>query len=112
MFSTVLTPVHDLDATKAFWTALLGDPTSDSPYYVGWTLEGQEIGLVPNGHAQGMASTTAYWHTDEIAAATAAVLAAGGSVVSDASDVGGGRLVGLVADAEDHMIGLIQDAHS
>ncbi len=109
MFKTVLTPVQDLDATKATWTALLGEPTSDTPYYVGWTVDGQEIGLVP-GDAQGMSGATPYWHTDDIAAAVRSVVGAGGTEKRAPQDVGGGRLVGLVADNEGHVFGLIQDA--
>jgi hypothetical protein len=31
MFKTVLTAVQDLDAAKATWSALLGEPTNDAP---------------------------------------------------------------------------------
>jgi predicted enzyme related to lactoylglutathione lyase len=109
MFKTVLTVVDDLDAAKAAWSALLGDPTSDAPYYVGWTLDDHEIGLTP---AQDPADrgTVSYWHTDDIEGAMARVAAAGGSRVKEPQDVGGGRLVAVVADAEGNRIGLIQDA--
>jgi predicted enzyme related to lactoylglutathione lyase len=109
MFKTVLTPVRDIDSTKATWTALLGDPTSDSPYYVGWTVDGQEVGLVPNGHQQGMVGPTPYWHVDDIEKASAAVVGAGGTQRRAPQDVGGGRLVALVTDNEDNLFGLIQD---
>jgi hypothetical protein len=68
MFRTVLTPVQDLDAVKPVWVALLGEPTTDSPYYVGWTVDGQEVGLVPGGDRQGLVGPTPYWHVDDIAA--------------------------------------------
>jgi predicted enzyme related to lactoylglutathione lyase len=110
MFKTVLTPVKDVAAAKTAWTALLGEPTTDSSYYVGWTLEGQEVGLVPGGHAQGLTGPTPYWHTDDIAAASAALVAAGGTEQQGPQDVGGGRLVALVTDAEGNLFGLIQDA--
>ena len=109
MFKTVLTPVKDLDATKATWSALLGDPSSDTAYYVGWTLDGQEVGLVPNGHQQGMVGPTPYWHVDDIEAASKAIVAAGGTEKQAPQDVGGGRLVALVTDSEDNQFGLIQD---
>ena len=49
---TVLHPVTDLDAAKAVYTALLGiAPQADAPYYVGYDVEGQHIGLVPGGSA-------------------------------------------------------------
>src|SRR4051794_28841327 len=100
MFKTVLTPVQDLNAAKATWAALLGEPTSDSPYYVGWTLGDQEIGLTPTGDKQGLTGPTPYWHTDDIEQASAGVVAAGGTQKQAPQDVGGGRLVALVADGE------------
>ena len=109
MFKTVLTPVKDLDAAKATWSVLLGEPTSDSPYYVGWTLEDQEVGLVPGGHSQGLIGPTPYWHVDDIAATSAALVAAGGTEQQAPQDVGGGRLVALVTDGEGNLFGLIQD---
>ena len=49
---TVLHPVTDLDKAKAVYTALLGQPPqADAPYYVGFDVAGQHIGLVPGvGH--------------------------------------------------------------
>ena len=110
MFKTVLTPVHDVDAAKPAWVAVLGEPTSDTQYYVGWSLDGQEVGLVPGGHHQGLTGPTPYWHVADIAATSAAVVAAGGTTRQEPQDVGGGRLVALVSDAEGNLFGLIQDA--
>jgi SAM-dependent methyltransferase len=76
---TVLTPVQDVDAAKPVWIALLGQPTSDTPYYLGWTMEGQEVGLVPGGHRQGLVGPTPYRHVADIAATSAALVAAGGT---------------------------------
>ena len=48
---------------------------ADSPYYVGYDLDGQQIGLVPNGHdSQNMTGTTAFWHVDDIEASVKAAL--------------------------------------
>ena len=56
----VLHPVSDLETSKAVYAALLGiAPQADSSYYVGFDVEGQHIGLVPNGEQQGMASPVA-----------------------------------------------------
>jgi predicted enzyme related to lactoylglutathione lyase len=109
MFKTVLTPVHDLDTVRPVWTALLGEPTNDDSYYVGWSLDGQEVGLVPNGHQQGLVGPTPYWQVDDIQAVSKALVAAGGTERQAPQDVGGGRLVALVADAEDNLFGLMQD---
>ena len=58
---TILYPVRDLAKAKELFTRLAGrEPMADSPYCVGYDLEGQQIGLVPNGHdSQNMTGTTA-----------------------------------------------------
>ena len=110
MFTTVLTPVRDLDVARPVWVALLGEPTSDSPYYVGWTHEGDEVGLVPGGHEQGLTGPTPYRRVDDVAATATALVAAGATLVQEPRDVGGGRQVALVDDAEGNRFGLVQDA--
>jgi predicted enzyme related to lactoylglutathione lyase len=107
---TVLHPVSDLTKAKEVYTALLGvEPTSDAPYYVGYEAAGQQIGLVPNGAAQGMTSPVAYWHVPDIEAKLAEVTAAGAVVKEAAHDVGGGRLVASVTDPDGNVLGLLQD---
>jgi predicted enzyme related to lactoylglutathione lyase len=107
---TVLHPVSDLTAAKAVFTALLGvPPQTDGPYYVGYEAAGQHIGLVPGGGPQGMTSPVAYWHVPDIEAKLAGVTAAGAIVKESARDVGGGRLVATVTDADGNVLGLLQD---
>src|SRR6476661_1530653 len=90
----ILLPVSDLEKAKPVYTALLGvEPMADSPYYVGYEAEGQQIGLVPGGGPQAMTSPVAYWHVPDIAAKLAEVTAAGAAVKDAPRDVGGGRLV-------------------
>ena len=107
---TVLHPVSDLEAAKKVYTALLGvSPQADSSYYVGYEVEGQQIGLVPGGGPQGMTSPVAYWHVPDIEAKLAEVTAAGATLKQAPNDVGGGRLVATVADPDGNVLGLIQD---
>jgi predicted enzyme related to lactoylglutathione lyase len=107
---TVLHPVSDLEAAKAVYSALIGiPPQTDSPYYVGFEAEGQQIGLVPGGGPQGMTSPVAYWHVPDIEAKLAEVTAAGATVKEPAHDVGGGRLVATVTDPDGNVLGLLQD---
>jgi predicted enzyme related to lactoylglutathione lyase len=106
----ILHPVSDLAAAKALYTALLGvPPQTDSSYYVGFEAAGQQIGLVPNGGPQGMASPVAYWRVPDIEAKLAEVTAAGATVKEPANDVGGGRLVATVTDLDGNVLGLFQD---
>jgi predicted enzyme related to lactoylglutathione lyase len=107
---TVLHPVSDLAKAKAVYTALLGiQPQADAPYYVGYDVAGQHIGLVPRGASQGMTGPVAYWHVPDIEAKLAEVTAAGGTVKDPARDVGGGRLVATFTDPDGNVLGLLQD---
>ena len=106
--NTIVVPVHDLAAAKAVYGALLGEPHTDQPYYVGYRLGDQEVGLDPNGHAQGMTGPVSYWDVDDLEKTTNGLVEAGGSVTSPARDVGGGMLVAIVADGDGNPIGLRQ----
>ncbi len=108
---TVLHPVSDLDKAKVFYNALLGQPPqTDGPYYVGYDVAGQHIGLVPGGGPQHFTSPVAFWHVADIETKLTEAIAAGASVRDPASDVGGGRLVATVTDPDGNVLGLIQDS--
>src|SRR3954468_17289406 len=107
---TVLHPVSDLEKAKAVYTALLGTPPQhDAPYYVGYDVDGQHIGLVPDGASQGMTSPVAYWHVPDIEAKLAEVTAAGATVKEPAHEVAWGRIVGTVTNPDGNVLGLLQD---
>ncbi len=108
---TVLHPVTDLARAKEMYSALLGvEPQTDGPYSVGFEAEGQQIGLVPGGGPQGMASPVAYWHVPDIEAKLAEVTAVGATVNEPAHDVGGGRVVATVSDPDGSVLGLLLGA--
>lgn len=105
-FKTVLIPTSDIAASRELYRNLLGtDPSVDESYYVGFDVDGQHIGLNPAG-----AKVLPHLHVADMAAALQAVTSAGGSVVEDPKDVGGGRQVAVVRDASDAEIGLISDS--
>ena len=107
---TVLHPVSDLEKAKPVYAALLGTPPQhDAPYYVGFDVAGQHIGLVPGAGAQGMTSPVAYWHVPDIEAKLAEVTAAGATLKESPRDVGNGRLVATFTDPDGNVLGLIQD---
>ncbi|MEU0335886.1 VOC family protein [Streptomyces sp. NPDC006193] len=107
---TIVYPVKDPERAKAFFTALLGvEPFADEPYYIGYKAAGQDVGLDPNGHAQGLTGPVPYWHVTDLRERFAALLEAGGEVVQDVRDVGGGRLVASVRDGDGNLVGLLQD---
>jgi predicted enzyme related to lactoylglutathione lyase len=109
--TTVIYPVKDLDRAKALFSKLLGtEPYADSAYYVGFKDAGQDVGLDPHGHAKGMTGPVPYWHVDDIRGTLTALLGAGAETLQDVHDVGGGKLIASVKDADGNLIGLVQQA--
>ncbi|WP_416984807.1 VOC family protein [Streptomyces sp. T028] len=107
---TIIYPVKDADRAKALFSALLEvEPYADEPYYVGFKAAGQDVGLNPNGHAQGLTGPVPYWHVSDIRARLAAVVEAGAEVLQDIQDVGNGRLIASVKDPDGNLVGLLQD---
>ena len=103
---TVIYPVTDLAKAKATFSALLGvEPYADAPYYVGYKVGDQDIGLDPHGHKHG---TTPYYHVDDIKQSLQALLDAGATTIQEITDVGGGTLIAVVKDSEGNIIGLRQ----
>jgi predicted enzyme related to lactoylglutathione lyase len=108
--NTIIYPVKDITRAKALFSALLEvEPYADEPYYVGFKAAGQDVGLDPNGHAKGMTGPVPYWTVTDIRSRLAALLDAGAELLQDVNDVGGGRLIAFVKDADGNLVGLLQD---
>ena len=106
---TVIYPVKDIAAAKPVYATLLGvAPVMDEAYYVGFDVDGQHVGLDPSGHGKGMTGPIGYWHVDDINASLEALLEAGAETQQPVTDVGGGKLVATVHDADGNLIGLLQ----
>jgi predicted enzyme related to lactoylglutathione lyase len=106
---TVIYPVKDLAQAKALYSTLAGvAPYADEPYYVGFRVGDQEVGLDPNGHSQGMTGPIGYWQVDDIEETLGQLLDAGAETQQAVRDVGGGKLIASVKDADGNVIGLVQ----
>jgi predicted enzyme related to lactoylglutathione lyase len=106
---TVVYPVKDLGGAKTLYGKLLGvEPYADESYYVGFRVGDQELGLDPNGHSQGMTGPVDYWEVDDIEETLASLLAAGAEEQQAIRDVGGGKLIASVRDADGNVTGLVQ----
>jgi predicted enzyme related to lactoylglutathione lyase len=106
---TVIYPVKDIAQAKTLYSKLLGvEPYANEAYYVGFKVGDQEIGLDPNGHKQGMTGPVGYYHVNDIKKSLQLLLDAGAQVQQEVKDVGGGKLIALVKDADSNIIGLIQ----
>ena len=105
----IVFPVRDIAKAKKLYTKLTGsEPYADAPYYVGYRVGGQEIGLDPNGHKQGLTGPLPYWEVKDIKASLQALQDAGAQIAQGVKDVGGGKLVATVKDADNNIIGLVQ----
>src|SRR5258705_7836800 len=95
---TIIYPVKDMVQGKTLFSKLLGvEPYSDQPYYVGFKIGDQDIGLVPDGHNAGM---TAFYHVDDIKNSLQILLDADAEIIQDIKNVGGGRLIASVKDTD------------
>jgi predicted enzyme related to lactoylglutathione lyase len=104
-------PVTDMAQAKVLYSMLLGtEPYADSPYYAGFRVGDQEIGLDPNGHKQGQTGPLGYYEVDDINESLLSLLDAGAQVNQDVRDVGGGKLIASVKDPDGNVIALVQSA--
>lgn len=104
---TIIYPVKDLAKAKTLYRDLLGvEPVMDEAYYVGFNVEGQHVGLDPQGHSQGMTGPVGYWHVEDIRKSVRALLDAGAEAQQEVKDVGGGKLIASVKDPDGNVIGL------
>ncbi len=105
----IIYPVKDIAQAKKLYSTLLGvDPSMDEAYYVGFRVGGLDVGLDSHGHRQGMTGPVAYWEVDDIEKSLTSLLAAGAEALQEVRDVGGGKLIASVKDADGNIMGLMQ----
>jgi predicted enzyme related to lactoylglutathione lyase len=102
--SLIVFPVKDVEKAKKLYSTFLGvEPYVDSAYYVGFRVGDQEVGLDPNGQ-----TVISYVKVSDIQASLQALLDAGAQLQQEIKDVGYGRLIATVKDADGNVIGLVQ----
>jgi len=108
---TALYPTPDLAAGKAWYTRALGvQPYFDEPFYVGFTVGGFELGLLPDAKP-GDAGAQPLWGVSDIAAEVERLIALGAQPIDPVTEVGGGIKVAAVADPFGNRLGLIENPH-
>lgn len=108
---TAIYPVSDLAAAKQWYAALLGQaPYFDEPFYVGFSVGGFELGLLPGGES-GTGGPQPLWGVADIEAAFARLLELGASALEPVTEVGGGIKVAAVRDPFGNRLGVIQNPH-
>jgi predicted enzyme related to lactoylglutathione lyase len=108
---TVVYPVTDLARGKEWYGRVLGVAAYfDEPFYVGFSVGGFELGLIPDGQP-GTTGLLTYWGVADIAAEMARLQQLGAAVDEPAKDVGGGIKVGSVLDPFGNRFGVIENPH-
>ncbi len=99
--------VPDLAAAKRFYAAVLGkEPYFDEPFYVGFDVDGYELGLKP---AEGPARRVGYFGAVDVDAEVARLVAHGARVLEVAQDVGDGIRTASVVDPQGNPLGVIRN---
>jgi predicted enzyme related to lactoylglutathione lyase len=108
---TVIYAANDLPAAKEWYIKATGQqPYFDEPFYVGFDINGFELGLDPNAASGPGNQTVSYWAVDDTEAASKKLVSIGGTLVQPKTNVGGETYVAIVADPFGNHIGLIEGA--
>ncbi|OGT79674.1 MAG: bleomycin resistance protein [Gammaproteobacteria bacterium RIFCSPLOWO2_02_FULL_61_13] len=108
---TAIYPAPDLVRAKAWYEQVLGmKPYFDEPFYVGFSVGGFELGLIPVGEPS-WAGPQPLWGVDDAAAEFQRLVALGAAALQPVTDVGGGIKVAAVLDPFGNRFGIIENPH-
>ena len=103
----IVYPVKDIEKAKAFYGKFLDvEPYVEGPYYVGYRVGDQEVGLDPNSKI----GPIAYTDVKDIKSSLQTMVKVGAEVVQDVKDIGVGMLIAQVKDADGNVVGLRQQS--
>lgn len=107
---TLIFPAPDLREATTWWTSFLGrEPYFNQPFYVGFNLEGYQIGLNPGASMD--AGPVTYIGVDDIDDAVRDAFSKGAQMESPAEDVGDGIKVATILSPTNHRFDLIFNPH-
>ncbi|MBC3881275.1 VOC family protein [Undibacterium sp. LX40W] len=108
---TSIYPVSDLTAAKTWYSSVLGvAPYFDEPFYVGFTVGGFELGLIPDGTSS-VDGCQALWGVANAEQAMQQLLSLGAHEVEAVTEVGGGIKVASVRDPFGNRFSIIENPH-
>jgi len=108
---TTIYPVSDLAAAKAWYEQVVGaKPYFDQPFYVGFSVGGFELGLIPDG-TSGTEGPRPLWGVADAQAAVERLLSLGATELEPVTDVGEGIKVAAVRDPFGNRLGIIENPH-
>lgn len=108
---TAIYPVDDLSAGKKWYASVLGvEPYFDQPFYVGFSVGGFELGLIPDG-TPGTQGPQALWGVTHASDEYQRLLSLGATSLDPVNDVGEGIKVAAVQDPFGNRLGIIENPH-
>lgn len=111
---TVIYVNTELEKARDWYGQVLGfPPYFDEPFYVGFNVDGYELGVMPaDGVNQpGGGGVLAYWGVENAEAAFARLLSLGAIEREPVTEVGGGIKVATVIDPFGNVLGVIENPH-
>ncbi len=106
---TAIYPVSDLQAAKLWYSKVLGtDPYFDESFYVGFSIGGFELGLVPDG-TPGIHGAQPLWGVTDVVSDYARLIALGAKPLDPVVEVGGPIKVAAVEDPFGNRFGIIEN---
>ena len=108
---TAIYPAPDLQAAKQWYASVLGQPPYfDEPFYVGFSVGGFELGLIPDGKP-GTSGAYPMWGVENADNELARLLELGANVLEPVTEVGGGIRVSSVTDPFGNRFAIIENPH-
>jgi predicted enzyme related to lactoylglutathione lyase len=108
---TTIYKVDDLAKAKDWYAkAFETEPYFDEPFYIGFNIQGYELGLQPDDSVKGD-NTLAYWGVENIQEEYQKLINLGATEHEKPMNVGGELMVCSVKDPWDNIIGLIYNPY-
>lgn len=106
---TAIYPAPDLQSAKRWYREVLGkEPYFDQPYYVGFSVGGFELGLIPDGKP-GIDGPQPWWGVADAGAELKRLIELGATALQPVTDVGEGIRVAAVTDPFGNRLGIIEN---
>jgi predicted enzyme related to lactoylglutathione lyase len=106
---TAIYPVDDLARAKVWYEQVAGvKPYFDQPFYVGFSVGGFELGLLPDGKP-GAGGPQPLWGVADAQEAFKRLLSLGATELEPVTEVGEGIKVAAVKDPFGNRLGIIEN---
>ncbi|WP_273456423.1 VOC family protein [Nevskia ramosa] len=108
---TTIYPVAELTKAKNWYEQVLGiKPYFDQPFYVGFSVGGFELGLIPDG-VPGTSGPQALWGVQNVSEEFQRLVVLGATELEPVTEVGEGIKVAAVKDPFGNRLGIIENPH-